>query len=144
MRIVLDTNVLVSALITPGRSAAKLLEEYILVEDEHGPLTLLLDERIVAEYREVLARRRFGFEPNLVDDLVAALEAVAIFVDAPALAATPTPDDDRPFLEVALAGDAAVIVTGNKKHFPETGRIEVLGPAELLSRLSDDESEPPA
>lgn len=138
MRIVIDTNVLVSALITPGRSAAKLLEEHVLIDDDGRAITLLLDERIVAEYREVLGRARFGFEPNLVDDLVAALEAVATFVDAPELGATPTPADDRPFLEVAVAGGAAVIVTGNKRHFPETGRIEVLGPAELLARLSDD------
>jgi putative PIN family toxin of toxin-antitoxin system len=138
MRIVVDTNVLVSALLTPGRAAAKLLEGHVLVDDDGRSVTLLLDGRIVAEYREVLARPRFAFEPELVDDLVAALEAVAIFVDAPAIESTPTPEDDRPFLEVAVAGAADAIVTGNKKHYPETGGIEVLGPGELLSRLEDE------
>ena len=137
MRIVIDTNVLVSALITPGRAAANLLEGHVLIDDERRAVTLLLAERIVAEYREVLARARFGFEPDLVDDLVAALEAVATFIEAPALVSTPTPDDDRPFLEVAVAGEADVIVTGNKRHFPATGAIEVLGPGELLARLED-------
>ncbi len=138
MRVVIDTNVLVSALLTPGRAAAKLLEAHVLVDDDGRSITLLLDERIVAEYREVLARPRFAFDSDLVDDLLAALEAVAIFVNAPAIESTATPVDDRPFLEVAVAGGADVIVTGNKKHFPKTGPIEVLGPGELLSRLEDD------
>lgn len=137
MRIVLDTNVLVSALLKPGSAPARLVEEFLL--DTAGQtLSVLVDARILDEYREVLAREKFGFEPALVDDLLAAIEAVAIFIEDPLpVGAAGTPADDRPFLEVAVAGEAKVIVTGNKRHFPETGSIEVRSPVELLRLLED-------
>jgi putative PIN family toxin of toxin-antitoxin system len=136
MRLVVDTNVLVSAMLTPGRSAERLPRDHVLVE-ERG-LVLLLDDRIVDEYREVLARPRFRLGAELVDAFIADLELIATFIDdAPVIADSPTPAQDLPFLEVAIAGEADVIVTGNKRHYPETGDIEVLGPAELLARLED-------
>lgn len=48
-----------------------------------------------------------------------------------------TPADDKPFLEVAIEREAEVIVTGNKKQFPDTGGIEASSPGELLQLLED-------
>ena len=57
MRIVLDTNVLVSGLLSPHRPPGEIVR---LVSG--GLVSLCLDARIVAEYRDVLARPRFGFD----------------------------------------------------------------------------------
>ena len=51
---------------------------------------------------------------------------------------TTTPEQDRPFVEVARAGGAYVLVTGNKKHFTDAG-VEVMSPGELLRVLEDDD-----
>jgi len=55
--IVLDTNILVSALITPFGKAARVLDLVI-----RGDIRILYDDRILSEYREVLLRPKFGFE----------------------------------------------------------------------------------
>lgn len=89
MRLVVDTNVLVSAMLTPGRSAARLLYEYVLVEE--SGFVLLLDERIVEEYREVLARPRFRLDAELFGAFIADLELIAVFIDAPAISDSPPP-----------------------------------------------------
>lgn len=47
MRLVIDTNVLVSAMLSPGRAADRVLRHHVLAED--GGIDVLLDERIVAE-----------------------------------------------------------------------------------------------
>jgi len=65
MKIVLDTNVLVSALLSPFGPPARVLD-LILV----GDLIPVFDDRILAEYRQVLARERFGFDPGDVADLL--------------------------------------------------------------------------
>jgi len=135
MRLVIDTNVLVSAMLSPGRAADRVLRQHVLAED--GGIDLLVDERILAEYREVLSRPRFRFDGALVDALLADLALLATFIDAPAIADSATPLQDLPFLEVALAGDADAIVTGNKRDYPSTGRAELLSPSELLAQLEE-------
>lgn len=128
MRIVLDTNVLVSALLNPQGPPARILDLIV-----GGPLKLLADNRILYEYREVLLRPKFGFDPDLVDELIALLDKAAEFIAADFLS-DPIPDpDDRPFLEIALAGKAEVLITGNKKDFgkPPQG-LKILLPSEFL------------
>lgn len=132
MRIVLDTNVLVSGLWSPFGPPGKIVG---LVAA--GALPLLLEERILWEYREVLARREFGFDAGRVDSLLAQIEAAGEFVLAPPLAA-PLPDPkDEAFLEVALAGSADFLVTGNLRHFPARLRqgIAVVSPRGFVEAL---------
>lgn len=66
MRVVLDTNVLISAIITPFGNAARILDLVLLREIQ----AIYYDDRILAEYREVLLRPKFDFENNDVDELV--------------------------------------------------------------------------
>ena len=112
MRVVLDTNVLVSALLTGG-GTADMAVQLIL----QGAATLLVDSRILAEYDDVTPRTRFGFDEAERRAVLDALELIAEPVVArPLRVALPDPDD-RVFVEVALAGQADVIVTGDVKHF---------------------------
>lgn len=131
MRIVLDTNVVVSGLLSPFGPPGEIMR---LVSC--GAVTLCLDARILAEYDEVLARPRFGLDPDSV-------AALLDFVDfnSETVASRPLtfrlPDlDDEPFLEVALGCEADCLVTGNLAHFPPQSRsgVTVLSPAEFMER----------
>ncbi len=134
MRIVLDTNVLVSGLLRAAGPAGQIVR---LVAA--GELELCHDPRILAEYEEVLRRERFGFAPERVEALMAQIRACGLPVAAPPLAIRLDDSDDEPFLEVTLAAGARCLVTGNLKHYPRAARqgAEVVGPrafVELLRR----------
>ena len=133
MKIVLDTNVLVSALLSPYGPQARLLDLILL-----DKLTPLYDDRILHEYRQVLLRERFGFEPLAVEALLQYVDLVGMKVVASPLAeqkAAPDPEDLM-FLEVALAGQADAVITGNVRHFPAAIRhgIRVVEPAAFLAQ----------
>jgi putative PIN family toxin of toxin-antitoxin system len=130
MRIVLDTNILVSALLSPFGPPARVLDLIL-----SGEIRLVYDDRMMAEYREVLARPKFGFAPEDVADLLAFLEADGEPVTARLLSSELPDADDLPFLEVA-AQAKATLVTGNTAHYPASARgaVSVLTPAEFLNR----------
>ena len=142
MRIVLDTNVLVSGLLSPYGPPGEIVR---LVSG--GLVSLCLDARILAEYRDVLARPRFGFDATAVADLLAYIESSGEMVaSAPLPLRLPDPDDE-PFLEAALASCADGLITGNLSHSPPPARsgVAVLSPAEFIelyrSRLAELEGE---
>ena len=132
MKIVLDTNVLVSAILSPNGPPAAALRA-LLTER----VTLCFDERIVSEYREVLTRSKFSFDRELIEELVGFLEAAGSPTLAAPLAVTLPDPWDQMFIEVAVAGDADFLVTGNLKHFPEKARagVCVVSPREFLDAL---------
>lgn len=130
MRIVLDTNVLVSALLSPQGVPAQ-----VLLLTLAGELTLLFDERVLEEYREVLSRPRFAIPKALADDVLRQLEGDGERVAAATAELTLPDPDDRAFVEVALSGHADALVTGNARHFPPDLGIVVLSPRALLERI---------
>ncbi|WP_306534032.1 putative toxin-antitoxin system toxin component, PIN family [Geobacter sp.] len=129
MIIVLDTNVLVAGLLSPFGTCGEIVRMV-----SAGMLTLCLDARIITEYAEVLARPKFRFDQEKVAALLDQIEACGIAV-ASAPLADPLPDpDDEPFLEVALAGGAECLVTGNHVHFSPSlcQGVIVLSPAKFI------------
>ena len=127
-RVVLDTNVLVSALLnsfgTPGRVLDLVLA---------GELAVAYDDRVLAEWRQVLHREKFGFSAGDIEVLLSFVEGEGISVNASPLAIELPDQDDLPFLEVAHASEAALI-TGNTRHYPPEARrgVAVLDPASFL------------
>lgn len=133
MRIVLDTNVLVSAMLTGGGTPDQVLHLVL-----QGAVTLLADSRIFAEYDEVTARPAFRFDARERRILLEALERIAEPVVAPPLKLALPDPDDRVFVEVAIAGRADVLITGNTRHFqPKHGSlpVSVLLPRQLVDRM---------
>ncbi len=129
MKVVLDTNVLVSAFLKPSSKPAAIVRLLI-----NGQLQLAYDNRILTEYREVLLRPRFSFTTGQVDRLLEFFEKEGVrVVGMPLAKGLPDPTDE-PFLEVALSAHAEALVTGNKRHFPVTasGGIPVFSPSEFL------------
>ena len=129
MRIVLDTNVLVSALLSPFGPPAEILR---LVTT--GTVRLCHDARILGEYRQVLLRSAFPFRPLQVESLLDQIEADGEPITAFALSDRLPDPDDEAFLEVALAADARYLVTGNLRHFPPESQrgVRVVSPREFL------------
>lgn len=130
MLAVVDTNVWVSAFLTPGGTASKLLDNV-----KSRRLILVYSEAVEAEYREVLARSKFNLNPALVAEFLDRLHAEGRRVTSvpPLMLSLPDPND-APF--IALARHAGCpIVTGNVRHFPKHAGVEVLTPRECLARI---------
>lgn len=127
-----DTNVLVSGVLSPHGPPGRLPDLALA-----GDLVLVVDDRVLGECGEGLRRRRFGLPRNEVEVLLRQLRAAGEAVAARPLAVTLPDADDLPFLEVAAAG-AAVLVTGNPRHFRSVrGRheVRVLSPRQALGSL---------
>lgn len=128
--VVLDTNVVVSALLKADSPPARLLAAAL-----RGGLRISFDARILTEYRDVLLRPKFGVNPTHVDLVLEALERDGIAVAASTWELSLPDPDDRKFLEVASALEPpAVVITGNIRHFPvaSCGRVRVEAPRDFL------------
>lgn len=132
MRLVLDTNVVVSGLLKPRSKPALVLSA--LAQES---VTLLLDHRILDEYRRVLARPALGIAKEHVDQILSFFERAGELVAAERLEVVLPDTDDLPFLEAAFTGRADALVTGNLKHYPRRLRcgVRVIGPAPYLRLL---------
>lgn len=107
MRVVLDTNIIISAILLPTSTPATVVE--IVLQDHR----LVLTEWIIGELREVVARKR----PDLVPPLETFLRSIDYELATPGETSTLISDpDDQPILDAAIAGVVDVIVTGDK-HF---------------------------
>jgi putative PIN family toxin of toxin-antitoxin system len=131
IRVVLDTNIVVSAMLSPQGPPGLILELAI-----HRDLEVAHTPRIVAEYRGVLARPRLALDPADVERVLNILETVGI----PAIALPwplALPDQaDGEFLACAAAA-GAILITGNLRHFPAASRreVEVMSPRAFVDRL---------
>ena len=132
MRVVLDTNVLVSALWNVHGAPAQVLD---LVRQ--GFLTLCADGRIHGEYEEVVSSPDFPFDPGDVATLMRFLRESSEFVAARPLTHRLPDPEDEPFLEVAAQGRVDALVTGNMRHFPENRRAgaPVMTPDEVIALI---------
>lgn len=128
MRAVLDSNVVVSAVLTPHGPCARILDVLLA-----GGFELCADDRVLEEYASVLRRPELDIDAADAEIVMDFFRRVALLVAAPPLAARLPDPDDLPFLEVAAAREA-VLVTGNVRHFPKKacGNVRVLTPRDFL------------
>ena len=113
MNVVLDTNVLVSALWSPGRKPGDIVSAVLA-----GRLTACYDHRILDEYDRVLRRPKFAFSGWQIDYLLEPIIKNGLSVIADPLPDVTFADElDRKFFEVArFCG--ATLITGNIRHYP--------------------------
>jgi len=135
IKVVIDTNVLVSALLKPD-SVPELVISLVL----ENQLILCLTEPIVAEYEEVLDRPKFKkLDRHKVKSLISRLKDQARWVEPKTrLHVTKHDPEDNKFLECALAVGADFLITGNTKHFPPKRfkKTLIMSPAEFLSVIA--------
>lgn len=117
---VIDTNVLVSALITRNPEAATAKVVKLLMEDGFVPL---YDGAIVEEYQDVLHRAKFKLLPGVADSLISYILEHGIETSRSAFLEPMPDEDDRVFYEVALSSEDSFLVTGNLKHYLQSPKI---------------------
>jgi putative PIN family toxin of toxin-antitoxin system len=137
--VVLDTNVLVSALLS--RSALSTASRAVWLA--RSRFRLCLSPWIIGEFRGVLQRPKFAryeFDSESVDAFVASLLAGAAVLNPTERVSDCSDADDNRVLEVALAGEAVAIVTGDRilqEMHPWRG-VPVIAPARFLQRFGAD------
>ena len=124
---VIDTNVLVSALITHNPEAATAKVVRHLLERDFIPM---YDEDIIAEYADVLHRTKFPILSETADALISHIIENGVEASRINFEETMPDEDDRVFLEVALSMEDSFLVTGNQKHYPTSARI--ITPSQFL------------
>jgi putative PIN family toxin of toxin-antitoxin system len=113
MRVVLDTNILVSACWKPGGLEARVVDLAIA-----GKIVACVSAEILAEYRDVLSRPKLSALNGRAVELLAALERNAVLVETVVPVKASIDEDDNRFLECAEAAGAEYLITGNLRHYP--------------------------
>lgn len=131
-RVVLDTNVVVSAHLRADGRQALILELGLARRFQ-----LCVSEDLLAEYEEVLLRPRFAFDPRLVGRSMKAIRDAALVVKPrKEFRITRDPDDNK-VLDCAVEAHAAFLVTGNVRHFPVRFRgVRIIPPVEFVELLA--------
>ena len=117
---VIDTNILVSALLSPKNDSATV---QIIEKVLQKKIIPVYSEEIFSEYQNVLHRKKFNFSAENVDYLLSAIKSFGILVN-PAETEIILPDmKDLPFYKIILENADYYLVTGNIKHFPKIERV---------------------
>jgi putative PIN family toxin of toxin-antitoxin system len=134
MKVVIDTNVVVSAnLSDEGLPAA------ILDLAANRIILMFISPAVLAEYETVLRRPHLNLNPATVASSLAVIRNTSRLVK-PTRRLTVTEDEpDNRFLECAIAAGADYIITGNTKHFPERFQnIGIVTPRQFLDLIAPE------
>ena len=135
MRVVLDTNILIDALITKGTPPDSLYQAWL-----RGTIGLVTSTTQVGQLADVLARRRLRkfLDPDEAKSIVENINTRALILDAlPSVFLSPGPMDNH-ILATAIPGDVELIVSGDKRDMLAAGEIEnipIVTAREALERL---------
>lgn len=139
IRVVIDTNVVVSANISDEGLPGSILDLAA-----NTKILMVVSEPILAEYQEVLRRPRLKLDPLKIKNALAVIRSTSRLVK-PIRTVKKSPDEsDNRFYECAEAGKANFLITGNIRHFPESHKgtrivtprefIELIGPMLIWGR----------
>ena len=134
-RVVLDTNILVSSAL--GGALVSILEKW-----DTGVFTVIVTTNIVDEYFEVLNRPKFELKQEAIDKIARYIYQFSEFVapEEKFQSVQPDPKEDR-FLEAAVAGNADLIVSGDK-HLLDLKKfrsIQIITGREFLDMLAEND-----
>ncbi len=136
--IIIDTNVIISAMLKKNTPPSEILKEVF-----SGNVIPVVNDEILKEYREVLSRKKFGFDPETIQIILNELEKKAVFSDRLSADVSEMPDkDDIVFYEVTLymrQSEETFLVSGNLKHFPQ--KPFIVSPREFLEILRGNQNE---
>ena len=137
MRIVLDTNILIGALITKGTPPDRLYQAWL-----EGEIELVTSTAQLAELTAVLARPRLQryLDADEAAAIIENLDTRALILDAPPDVNLSPDPKDNPILAVAIAAKADLIVSGDKKHMLALGEVEgipIVTARDALDRLGN-------
>jgi len=129
VKVVLDTNILVSSLLAAGPPAVIV----DLVAD--GKIIPFYSNPILQEYWDVLSRKKFGFDSDQVTRLIDDIVRTGIAVEGKQFdKSKKVNEDDRIFYDVAVEA-MAYLITGNIRHFPKESFVTT--PAQFLTVIAE-------
>lgn len=136
-RLVLDTNVFVSGLISKKSSPGMLMQAF-----EKNSYTLLISDSVLAEYLRVLDYPKIRKYPAITDEAVSYILSLcissALRIETESKVTKSPDEDDNRFLELAVDGKADMIVTGDKTDLlslKEFEKIPIVTATQCLVRL---------
>jgi len=130
IRVVLDTNIIVSAYLNEDGHPYRVLKLALA-----GAVSLYASEEILDEYKELLQRKSFPMDSRRAALLLKKIRAASTMVK-PAVKLFETKDpDDNIFLECAQAAKAEYLVTGNLRHFPSRWKYTRIVPPRQFIEL---------
>lgn len=137
MRILLDTNIIVSGLISAKGPPGKLLDAWL----SDNAYELLISAEQLDELRRVLGYEKISriVSSERIDQLLRNLDAASIVEAIAEVTASPDPSDNL-ILGAAVAGDADLVVSGDKADMLALGDIEgieIVSAAEAWRRVRD-------
>ena len=140
MKIVIDTNVLISGMLNPSGPPGKIVDLL-----RSGALQVVVDDRILCEYTDVLRRKYFlrYFRKSEREDVIEYLSKNSHYTLARIVAQDIPDEGDIPFLEIALS-EGVPLITGNLKHYPERARMgcNVLSPRQFIDQFFATDDRP--
>lgn len=132
MKVVLDTNVLISGMLNPSGPPGQIIDFM-----RSDVLQLVVDDRILAEYIDVLRRDYFlkYYTESDREDIIEYLSKNTHYSSSSVVVHDMPDKGSAPFIEMAITEDVPLI-TGNIKHFPQQLRkgCTVISPAQFLRR----------
>lgn len=131
---VIDTNVLVSAMLSWNYVPGKVMEFVF-----SGVITPLLNERIMKEYEDVLNRPKFHMPKEVVYNILAEINRLGFYIDVKETDIILPDPNDKIFYEVVMEerkAEDAYLVTGNIKHFPT--KPYVVTPRQMLDVIVEN------
>ena len=132
LRLVIDTNVLISAAIKPAG-----LQRTVLLLAMTKPARWYVSRPVMEEYREVLARKELKIRKGLRSQLLQLIRNRSRLISTPRRVEAALDPDDDIFLECADAAGADYLITGNQKHFPKFWKkTKVITPREFISLVA--------
>ena len=121
MFVVIDTNIIVSALLSSKNDSATVQVMEKVFRQEIKPV---YSKEIFAEYTNVLNRPKFHFSKELVEYMLSAIKQFGVLKEPKETVMVVLPDmKDVPFYRLVLESEDTYLVTGNIKHFPQESRI---------------------
>lgn len=131
IRVVLDTNVIISSLLKEASAPAVILSLAL-----GGQIQTCVTEEIFVEYTGVLARKKFqGFDQASVKKILLSIKRKSLWVSpSTRINAIKIDPEDNKFLECALEAKAHYLITGNRKHFPMVhyDKTRIISPGDFL------------
>ncbi|MBR1637857.1 MAG: PIN domain-containing protein [Treponema sp.] len=139
---VIDTNVIVSAVMAFNKSNEESSPYIILANVLAGRVIPLFSSEIIDEYKDVLSRKKFKFDVKLVNTLIEAIKKHGIDTKKADIDEILPDPKDVVFYQVTLEGQKSqntYLVTGNLKHFPS--KPFVVSPKQMIDIMLKDEAD---
>ena len=138
MRIVIDTNVLISAALSPAGCPAQIISLW-----EEKVFEVLVSKPILAEFRRVFHYPHLPFPPEKISTSLRLIQHIAVLVEpVEELAVVSADPHDDTFIACAVTGHAAYLVSGDEHLLvlKEYRGIPILSPALFMAAVSQEVS----